>query len=140
MIIPDLPPPQAQETCRLVGQAGLDTVLLIAPTTAAQRRREIASLCTGFVYYLAVSGITGARDELPADLASNIRQLKGLTDRPVCVGFGISKPAHLAALAGIADGAIVGSAIVKRMTENASAGPQKIAEIIGHYCRELLGG
>jgi tryptophan synthase alpha chain len=138
VIIPDLPPPEATKTCRQISAAGLDATLLIAPTTSLERRREIASLCTGFVYYLSVSGITGARSELPPDLAQNVRQLKGLTDRPVCVGFGISKPQHLAALAGVADGAVVGSAIVKRMIDSSSAGPSAIAGIIGNYCRELL--
>jgi len=138
VIIPDLPPPEANKICRQIGAAGLDATLLIAPTTAAERRREIAALCTGFVHYLSVSGVTGARSELPPDLAQNVRQLKGLTDRPVCVGFGISKPQHLAALTGIADGAVVGSAIVRRMIDSASAGPSAIAGIIGDYCRELL--
>ncbi|HEY1923121.1 MAG TPA: tryptophan synthase subunit alpha, partial [Tepidisphaeraceae bacterium] len=138
VIIPDLPPPEAAKTCKQISSAGLDASLLIAPTTSAERRREIVSLCTGFVYYLSVSGITGARNELPPDLAQNVRQIKAMTDRPVCVGFGISKPEHVAALNGIADGAIVGSAIVKRMIDSTSAGPAAIAAIIGNYCRELL--
>jgi tryptophan synthase alpha chain len=117
---------------------GLDTILLIAPTTTPQRRAEIAELCSGFVYYLSVSGITGARDQLPADLAENVRQLKSLTKTPICVGFGISKPAHMKALSGVADGAIVGSAIVKRMGENASASPEAIAKTIAEYCQTLM--
>ncbi len=138
MIIPDLPPPEAARTCRQISAAGLDATLLIAPTTPTERRREIVALCTGFVYYLSVSGITGARSELPPNLAQNVRQLKTMTDRPVCVGFGISKPEHVAALSGIADGAIVGSAIVKRMIDSKSAGSAAIAANIGNYCRELL--
>jgi tryptophan synthase alpha chain len=138
LIIPDLPPPEANNICRQIRAAGLDTILLVAPTTTADRRAEIAGMCSGFVYYLSVSGITGAREELPADLAQNVRQLRTMTDRPVCVGFGISKPKHLAALTGIADGAIVGSAIVKRMTELSSASPSTIAQAIGDYCRSLI--
>jgi tryptophan synthase alpha chain len=138
VIVPDLPPPEANNTCRQIRAAGLDTILLIAPTTTPARRREIADLCSGFVYYLSISGITGARAELPPDLTSNVRQIKGLTDLPVCVGFGISKPQHLSALANIADGAVVGSAIVGRMIDSASAGPAAIADIIGKYCRELV--
>jgi tryptophan synthase alpha chain len=138
LIIPDLPPPEANNVCRQIRAAGLDTILLIAPTTTPQRRREIAGLCSGFVYYLSVSGITGARDQLPPDLAENLRQLRGMTDRPICVGFGISKPNHLAALANIADGAIVGSAIVQRMIDSSSAGPTAIAKLIADYCRSLL--
>jgi tryptophan synthase alpha chain len=139
IIIPDLPPPQAEPTCEKIRAAGLDTVLLIAPTTAPQRRQRIAQLCSGFVYYISVSGITGARTDLPPDLAENIRQLKTLTDRPICVGFGISTRQHMLALTNIADGAIVGSAIVKRMTDAAPSGPSSIAQSIQQYCQELLG-
>jgi len=138
LIIPDLPPPEANKICGKIRAAGLDTILLVAPTTTPERRAEIAAMCSGFVYYLSVSGITGAREDLSPDLAENVRQLRQLTDRPVCVGFGISKPKHLTALTGIADGAIVGSAIVKRMTEMAPASPAAIAQAIGHYCRSLI--
>jgi tryptophan synthase alpha chain len=138
IIIPDLPPPQAEETCRQIRSADLDTILLVAPTTSEQRRRQIVSLCSGFVYYLSVSGITGTRDQLPPDLAAHVRQLKELTDRPVAVGFGISKPQHLAALTGAADAAIVGSAIVRRITDSLSAGPQVIADSVAAFCRDLL--
>src|SRR5690348_310551 len=95
LILPDLPPPEAQRVCDVVRAGGLDTVLLIAPTTAPHRRKEIADLCSGFVYYLSISGITGERDRLPADLERNVRELKGLTDRPVCVGFGIHRAEHV---------------------------------------------
>ena len=138
MILPDLPPPEAAGVCEKVQGAGLATTLLIAPTTPEARRREIAKLCSGFVYYLSVSGITGERDRLPADLEKNLRQLRGVTDKPICVGFGISKPEHLEQLTGLADGAIVGSAIVKRMSELSDAGAEGIARGVGEYCRNLL--
>jgi len=138
MIIPDLPPPEAQKICDAVRAAELDTILLVAPTTSVERRKEIARLCSGFVYYLSVSGITGERTSLPADLVENVKQLKGLTDRPVCVGFGISSPAHVEMLAKVADGAIVGSALVKRMKQHAASGPEIIAHQCGEYCRNLL--
>lgn len=138
LIIPDLPPPEAQATCEKVRAGGLDTVLLVAPTTTPERRKEITSLCSGFVYYLSVSGITGERDQLPPNLAANVKALKAVTDKPVCVGFGISTPTHVAQLSGLADGAIVGSAIVKRMTHHAAEGPTKVADAVGSYCRELL--
>ncbi len=140
VILPDLPPPEAEKTCDQIRSAGLDTVLLVAPTTSPARREQIARLSSGFIYYLSVSGITGERDRLPDDLAGNVRQLKNLTDRPVCVGFGISKPEHLKQLTGIADGAIVGSAIVKRAGQNAHLGPAGCASAVGDYCRELLVG
>ena len=138
LILPDLPPPEAAAVCEKVREAGLATTLLIAPTTPEARRREIARLCSGFVYYLSVSGITGERDRLPADLEKNLRQLRSVTDRPICVGFGISKPEHLEQLTGLADGAIVGSAIVKRMRELSDVGAEGIARGVGEYCRNLL--
>src|SRR5580658_2597520 len=82
IIIPDLPPPQAEATCREIRAADLDTIFLVAPTTPPQRRRQIVDLCSGFVYYLSVSGITGARDQLPADLIPNVRQIKEMTKLP----------------------------------------------------------
>jgi len=142
VIFPDLPPPEGGPVAATVKAAGLEHTLLIAPTTSPARRKTIANLCTGFIYYLSVAGITGERDKLPEDLQENLRQIRSLTDRPVCVGFGISKPEHLQQLAGKADGAIVGSAIVKRMTQAiagaAAPDPAKIALEVAAYCRELL--
>jgi tryptophan synthase alpha chain len=138
VIIPDLPPPDAQAACDTIRQAGLDTVLLVAPTTTPQRRQAIAELSSGFVYYLSVSGTTGERDQLPPDLRGNIQALKAMTSRPVCVGFGIYKPEHVAQLQHLADGAIVGSAVVRRMAENEAAGPRAIAASVESYCRDLV--
>lgn len=139
MILPDLPAVEAEAVVKLVQAGGLETVLLVSPTTPAGRRGKIVSLCNGFVYYLAVSGITGARDRLPADLAENVRGLKAMTDLPICVGFGVSRPDHLSQLAGVADGAIVGSALVRRIAESISAGPAAIANAAAAFCRELRG-
>lgn len=138
LIIPDLPPPEAQTVTQTIRQAGLDTVLLVAPSTTAERRKEIASLSSGFVYYLSVAGITGERTALPADLAKNLADLKTISDRPVCVGFGISTAEHVKQLAGSAQGAIVGSALVRRMTANKDRSPAEIAKVCEGYCRELL--
>jgi tryptophan synthase alpha chain len=138
LILPDLPPPEAEAVCKRVQAAGLQTILLIAPTTAAERRKEIVRLCSGFVYYLSVSGITGERDGLPADLATNVAEIKKLTDRPVCIGFGIHRAAQIEQLSHIADGAIVGTAIVRKMKENAGKGAAAIATGVGDYLREIL--
>jgi tryptophan synthase alpha chain len=139
LILPDLPPPEAAAVCAKVQAGGLETVLLVAPTTTEKRRKEIARLSSGFIYYLSVSGITGERDKLPENIEANLKQLRGLTDRPVCVGFGISKAEHLEQLAPIADGAIVGSAVVKVMTKLMDGGPEAVARGVEAYCRELLG-
>ncbi len=139
LILPDLPPPEADSVCQAIWAAGLDTILLVAPTTTPQRRSEIARLSSGFVYYLSVSGITGERNQLPADLTANVQAIKQLTDRPVCVGFGLHTREQITELAKIADGAILGSAFVKRMNQIAKAGPEAIAAIVETYCRELQG-
>lgn len=138
LILPDLPPPEAASVCEKVRAGGLDTILLVAPTTARERRAEIAKLSSGFIYYLSVAGITGERNQLPPELADGVKDMKALTDRPVCVGFGVSTPQHLKQLAGVADGAIVGSAVVRRMKENADKGPDAIGAAVSTYCRDLL--
>jgi tryptophan synthase alpha chain len=113
-------------------------VLLVAPTTSPDRRKEIASLASGFVYYLSIAGITGQRATLAADLRAQVQNLKSLTDRPICVGFGISKPEHIKELADFAEGAIVGSAVVAEITRHSSEGSQAVAQAVGNYCRQLL--
>ena len=138
LILPDLPPPEAESVCAKVRAAGLDTILLVAPTTSPERRKEIGRLSSGFVYYLSVSGITGERNQLPPELADGIRKMKSLTDRPVCVGFGISRTEQMVELGRVADGAIVGSAIVRRMKDNAPAGSGAIVDSVSSYCRDLL--
>lgn len=140
LILPDLPPPEAQRICEKVRAADLDTVLMVAPTTSPDRRKQIAELSSGFVYYLSVAGITGERDQLPPDLAAGVREFKRMTDRPVCVGFGIHKPGHLTQLSGIADGAIVGTAYVRRMKDHLEQGPLQLSHILEDYTRQLCGG
>lgn len=138
VIIPDLPPPEAESVCATVQAAGLQTCLLVAPTTTAPRRSEIARLSSGFVYYLSISGITGERNELPPELSDGLKQMKSVTDAPICVGFGISKPEHVKQLRGLADGAIVGSGVVRQMQAHAGEGPDGIATSVTRYCQSLL--
>ena len=142
ILCPDLPPPEAQSVCVKVRAAGLDTVLLVSPSTTPRRRAEIASLCTGFIYYLSVAGITGERDKLPADLEANVRQLKSLGHIPVCIGFGISQRKHLQQLETVGDGAIVGTALVRVVKDRAYSkdSPAQIAQAVRAYCQTLLLG
>ncbi|MDB5324654.1 MAG: Tryptophan synthase alpha chain [Phycisphaerales bacterium] len=133
LLLPDLPPPEAEYVCDKIRAGGLDTVLLISPSTTAARRAKIANLCSGFVYYLSLAGTTGERDKLPIGLEENVRQIKELTDTPVCVGFGISKPEHMKQLSAVADGAIVGTAFVRRVKDAPDA-----AVAVESYARELL--
>jgi tryptophan synthase alpha chain len=95
LILPDLPPPEAEAICKVVRSAALDTILLVAPTTPRARRAQIAKLCSGFVYYLSVAGITGERSELPPQIVENVRELQALTEVPICVGFGIHQRRQL---------------------------------------------
>jgi tryptophan synthase alpha chain len=137
LILPDLPPPEAESICKIVQAAGLDTVLLVSPSTPAARRKAIADLSSGFVYYLSFAGITGERNSLPDDIQANLKQLKSLTDRPVCVGFGISKPEHVRQLTGAADGAIVGSAFVRRIKESLHLPQDEMLKAVSEYCMSL---
>lgn len=137
LILPDLPPPEAQPICEIIRAGGLDTILLVAPTTSSARRAQIAQLSSGFVYYLSVAGITGERDDLPRDVIQNVRELKTHADVPVCVGFGVHRAQQVNSLRGIADGAIVGTAFVRRMKNHLGDSPNTIAGALADYCREL---
>lgn len=95
-----------------LGESPLAYVRLVAPTTPDDRMADIARHGSGFVYLISRLGVTGAKAELPADLPDSVRRLRGATDMPICVGFGISSPAHAAQVARLADGIVVGSALV----------------------------
>ena len=108
----DLPPSESDEWCATAAEHDLATVFLVAPTTPDQRIGEVVERTTGFVYAVSRPGVTGAREELPADLTDSVARIRQATDLPVAVGFGISTPEQVAAVCRIADGAIVGSAVV----------------------------
>ena len=111
-IVPDLPLEEAAPLRADLAGAGVDLVPLIAPTTGPERAAAIACQARGFLYYVSVTGVTGARAELPSDLGARLRELRALSPVPVAVGFGISRPEQAAALRGLADGVVVGSALV----------------------------
>ena len=121
LIIPDLPADEADEVAAHCRRLNLDLVQLIAPTTSARRTQQILESSTGFLYCISIAGTTGARTELPAELMTQLRSLRAQTRLPLAVGFGVSGPEHVAALAEVADGVIVGSAIVRRIAEAGSA-------------------
>jgi tryptophan synthase alpha chain len=114
-IVPDLPGDEAGECFELVRNHRLDLVQLVAPTTPPERVRRILEQCSGFVYCLAVAGITGEREQVAEALHEQLRWLRQQTDLPLAVGFGISRPQHLADLKPVADGAIVGTALVRHL-------------------------
>jgi len=111
-IVPDLPLEEAGPLRDELDAAGIDLVPLVAPTTGPERAAAIAKSARGFVYTVSVTGVTGARTELPPDLASRLRELRALSSLPVAVGFGIARPEQAAALRGLVDGIVVGSALV----------------------------
>ena len=112
-IIPDLPVEEAKDICRAAGKRDFKIVSLIAPNTAAGRRKKLVSFSGGFIYYMSVVGITGMRDKLPSHLRGDIRSLRKLTSKPICVGFGIKDGAQARVVSSVADGVIVGSALVR---------------------------
>jgi len=122
LIIPDLPAGYEGDAAEKAAAAGLDLIFLIAPTTTPERRDVIAKRSKGFIYYISVAGITGARSALPEDLEANVKDIQSRTKTPVCVGFGISVPEQAKAVGKAAQGVIVGSALVRKVEESLNAG------------------
>lgn len=139
LIIPDLPVEEAEEVAKLAAERDLKLIQLITPTTPRERAIAIAQSTTGFIYYVSVAGITGERRALPEDLKEKVAWLRSQTELPICIGFGISEPEHVKMLAPVADGLIVGSAIVRRVHDAAQAGSnsQKIASDVAEYVASL---
>lgn len=115
VIIPDLLPDEAGELMAAARQHSFDTIFLLAPTSPKARIRKVAKASSGFIYYVSVTGITGARLTLDPGLATHITEIRKKTKTPVAVGFGIATPEDAARISGLADGVIVGSAIVARI-------------------------
>ncbi|MFO0907273.1 MAG: tryptophan synthase subunit alpha [Isosphaeraceae bacterium] len=137
LIVPDLPVEESQSLLDKITQRDLRLIQLVTPLTPRQRALEIARTTTGFLYYVSVAGITGERKELPPDLADNVAWLRSQTTLPICIGFGISTPEHIAQLAPVADGLIVGSALVRRL-EQAEGHPRaEVVEAVGHLIHTL---
>jgi len=141
-IIPDLSLEEAPAVAEKVADRDLRLAMLVAPTSSAARQERIARTASGFIYYMSVVGITGERDELPPDLVSNVRHLKSRSGKPVLVGFGIRNAAQVRLVSSAGDGAIVGSAFVRRIADAAAArrGREEIAEEVRRYLVELLSG
>ena len=134
-IIPDLPADEAGETAEIVTAAGADLIQLISPTTPAERAIKIVKSGSGFVYCISVAGTTGVRDELPPALIEQLSWLRKQTDLPLAVGFGISRPDQVDVLRPVADGVIVGSAIVRQL-ENADS--TQAVKNIGEFAKTLV--
>jgi tryptophan synthase alpha chain len=136
-IVPDLLVEEAGEMSKLCRKADFSLIQLITPTTPRDRALRIAESSTGFIYYVSVTGITGERTELPATLLESVAWLRERTPLPICIGFGISKPEHVKRLAPVADGLIVGSAIVRRIAEAEKRDRAEVLRSVGDYVAEL---
>ncbi len=134
-IIPDMPVEESGQWFKYCREYKLDNIFLIAPTTPIDRAKKIASKSSGFIYYVSVTGVTGARKELPQDLIENLRQLKQITPKPIAVGFGISSPEQVQNLVPYTDGIVVGSAIV-RIIEKSKTADEACAQV-GKFISQL---
>jgi tryptophan synthase alpha chain len=130
VVVPDLPFEEAAALAQFAADRDFKLIQLVTPTTPPERAACIARLSTGFLYSVSVTGITGERDRLPEALLGQIRWLRGQTDLPICVGFGVSTPEHVRMLRDVVDGVIVGSALVRRL-EGMDARP------VGEVIREV---
>ncbi len=138
MIVPDLPVEESPQLAKICAARDLSLVQLITPTTPPDRALRIAATSSGFIYYVSVAGITGERTQLPPDLVERVSWLRQQTPLPVCIGFGVSQPEHVRLLAPVADGLIVGSAIVRRIAEANSQGRDTTISAVGDYLGTLL--
>jgi tryptophan synthase alpha chain len=137
-ILTDLTPEEADEWKAIADKAGLDTIFLLAPTSTPERMKRVAKLSSGFIYCISSLGVTGMRQKMWEGLGDLLERIRQHTDRPVCVGFGISTAEHVAEVSRVADGAIVGSAMVHTVAQNLESDdlPERVAEKV----RELRSG
>jgi tryptophan synthase alpha chain len=134
LIVPDIDADRAGDVHDAAAACDMSLSMLVAPTTRSPRLEQLVGLCRGFVYVLARTGITGEQDSAP-DVAERVAAIRRISDLPIAVGFGISRPEHVAAVTAHADAAIVGSAIVRRMQDS----NDPVAAVRG-FVRELAGG
>ena len=131
----DLPPEEADEYKAALDAAGMCTVFLTAPTSTDERLALVSRQCTGFVYYVSQMGVTGERTELAKDLGAAVARIKQQTGKPVAVGFGISKPEHARDVAKLAEGVVVGSALVRMMGDLGDV--PELAAKVGAFAKSL---
>ncbi|MCC6681828.1 MAG: tryptophan synthase subunit alpha [Phycisphaeraceae bacterium] len=140
LILPDLPLEEAPAAAQAIKDQGLVLSMLIAPTSDDDRAARIAGQCSGFVYVLSRAGITGERAELPPQLSQRIEHLRRITKLPLAVGFGVSTAEHVRQVTAAADAAIVGSAVMRRVAEHRSQGPDRVVEDVRKFLSELVKG
>ena len=137
LLVLDCPPEEAGDLIAASRKHGLANVFIVAPTTPPARIALIAKHASGFIYYVSREGVTGERSELAANLSASVAEIRKHTALPVCVGFGVSKPEHVRAIAQVADGVVVGSALVNVIAAHKDRHGEA-AEAVGAKVRELL--
>jgi tryptophan synthase alpha chain len=120
LIIPDLPPEEGEELEQSTKRHGIDLIYLLSPASTEERIQLVASRSSGFIYLVSLTGVTGARDNLPEELESFVARVRERTEKPLCIGFGVSTPEQARRIAKIADGVIVGSRIIQLLDEDKS--------------------
>lgn len=139
VIVPDLSPEEAGELISASKRNMFNTIFLAAPTSTRERIRLIAEKSSGFIYYVSLTGVTGARKKLPAQIREHIRQIKRITNKPVCVGFGVSTPEQVRDLSRFCDGVIVGSAIINKL-ESSLSDKKRIPDKVVAFVKSLIKG
>ncbi len=137
-IIPDLPAEESESLASVFAERNLSLIHLVTPTTSRDRAQRIIAASSGFLYYVSVAGITGERTNLPPDLVENVTWLRQQTALPVCVGFGISQPEHVRQLRDVADGVIVGSALVRHQEQVGNQGRDAVLTEIERLATSML--
>jgi tryptophan synthase alpha chain len=120
VLVTDLTPEESEDYRRIIHAQNLDTIFLAAPTSDDERLQRISTCSSGFLYLISRTGVTGAKDSLPDDLPGLLRRVHHFTELPVAVGFGVSLPGHVSVLGGLADAAVVGSALVSEIEKASS--------------------
>ena len=137
ILVTDLAPEEAGEYAAVLRAHDLDMIFLVAPTSTDERLRMVAERASGFIYAVSRAGVTGAREEMSAEAEKLVRRMRKFSDLPVAVGFGISKPEHVADVWRYADAAVVGSAIVGEIEQAQSA--TNVVSRVGQFARQLIG-
>ncbi|MCX5693345.1 MAG: tryptophan synthase subunit alpha [Candidatus Omnitrophica bacterium] len=137
VIIPDLPVEESKDLRMIAKRHAFSVIHLLAPTSSIERIKKVSNASTGFIYYVSLTGTTGTRVKLPKELKLSIKNIKKITKKPVCAGFGISTPEQVKEVQKAADGAIVGSAIVKVIEKNIRK--KDLVKKVGSFVRTLKG-
>lgn len=135
VLVVDLPPEEARELRVYSDAAGLDFISLVAPTSGKDRMKTILKTATGFLYYVSITGVTGTAAPKVEDVAREVGKIRKLTKMPIAVGFGISNAKQAKAIGAVADGIVIGSAVVKLIDENRNN--SELVKVISNYTREI---